>query len=164
VEGYHDDCLATRVVDCPSRGLMTGHVLHLFVKPGHGLPMREVRAVLAVAGQGLEGDASFGQPRRHVLLVDQAILEEFNLQPGQTRENIVLAGLSLTGLEAGTRLRVGEAVLEVTGGGTTCGLMDSIRPGLREAIRGQRGLLARVDKGGRIGVGDVVTLEPTASG
>jgi hypothetical protein len=56
--------------------------------------MREVQSISAVAGQGLEGDASFGQPGRHVLLVDQAILAEFNLEPGQTRENIVLAGMA----------------------------------------------------------------------
>lgn len=141
---------------------MPGHVLHLFLKPGHGLPMREVQSVSAVAGQGLEGDASFGQPGRHVLLVDQATLAEFNLEPGQTRENIVLAGMSLVGLEADARLRVGEAVFEVTGGGTTCGRMDAIRPGLREAIRGRRGLLARIENGGVIRVGDIVSVEPRA--
>jgi MOSC domain-containing protein YiiM len=143
---------------------MTGYVLRLFVKPARGLPMREVESVSAVAGQGLKGDASFGHPGRHVLLVDQAILAKFDLEPGQTRENIVLAGLSLIGLEAGTRLRVGEAILEVTGGGTTCGLMDTIRPGLREAIRGQRGLLAVVIAGGTIRVGDLATMDATTHG
>lgn len=143
---------------------MTGHVLGLFLKPGHGLPMREVQSVSAVAGQGLEGDASFGRSRRQVLLVDQSVLAEFNLRPGQTRENIALAGLSLTGLPAGTRLRIGEAVLEVTGDCAPCSLMDSIRPGLREAIRGQRGVLARVDQGGIISVADSVTIEPAPPG
>lgn len=143
---------------------MLGHVLRLFIKPGHGLPMRGVESVSAIAGQGLEGDASFGLSRRQVLIVDQTTLTEFNLQPGQTRENIVLAGMSLTGLEVGTRLRMGEAVLEVTGGGTTCGLMDSIRPGLRDAIRGRRGLLARVHQSGTIRVADTVTIEPTGHG
>jgi MOSC domain-containing protein YiiM len=126
--------------------------------------MRGVESVSAIAGQGLEGDASFGLSRRQVLIVDQTTLTEFNLQPGQTRENIVLAGMSLTGLEVGTRLRMGEAVLEVTGGGTTCGLMDSIRPGLRDAIRGRRGLLARVHQSGTIRVADTVTIEPTGHG
>jgi MOSC domain-containing protein YiiM len=143
---------------------MTGHVLGLFLKPGHGLPMREVQSVSAVAGQGLEGDASFGRSRRQVLLVDQSVLAEFNLRPGQTRENIALAGLSLTGLPAGTRLRIGEAVLEVTGDCAPCSLMDSIRPGLREAIRGQRGVLARVYQGGIISVADSVTIEPAPPG
>lgn len=142
---------------------MPGHVLRLFIKPGHGLPMREVQSVAAVAGQGLEGDASFGRSRRQVLLVDQSTLAEFNMHPGQTRENIVLAGLSLTGLPAGTRLRIGEAVLEVTGDCTPCDLMESIRPGLREAIRGQRGLLARVHRGGIISVADLASVEPAAS-
>ena len=143
---------------------MPGHVLGLFLKPGHGLPMREVQSVSAVAGRGLEGDASFGHSRRQVLLVDQSILAEFNLHPGQTRENIVLAGLSLSGLPAGTHLRIGEAVLEVTGDCAPCTLMDSIRPGLREAIRGQRGVLAGVHQGGIISVADSVTIEPAPPG
>jgi MOSC domain-containing protein YiiM len=142
---------------------MPGHVLRLFLKPGHGLPMREVQSLSAIAGQGLEGDASFGLPRRQVLLVDQSTMAGFNLQPGQTRENITLEGLRLAGLPVGTRLQIGESILEVTGDCTPCGLMDSIRPGLREAIRGQRGLLARVEKGGSISIGDIVTVEPTAA-
>jgi len=125
--------------------------------------MREVQSVSAITGQGLEGDASLGRSHRQVLLVDQMTLAEFDLRPGQTRENIVLAGLSLAGLQAGTRLQVGEAILEVTGGGTSCGLMDSIRPGLRDAIRGRRGLLARVHQGGTICVGDIVTVEGPVS-
>jgi MOSC domain-containing protein YiiM len=40
--------------------------------------------------------------------------------------------------------------------------MDAIRPGLREAIRGRRGLLARTEKGGIIRVGDIVSVEPRA--
>jgi MOSC domain-containing protein YiiM len=142
---------------------MPGHVLRLFLKPAHGLPMREVQSLSAIAGQGLEGDASFGAPRRQVLLVDQSTLAEFDLHPGQTRENIVLDGVSLAGLTVGTRLQIGEAILEVTGDCAPCNLMDSIRPGLREAIRGQRGLLAHVDQGGIISIGDIVTVEPTAA-
>jgi MOSC domain-containing protein YiiM len=142
---------------------MPGHVLRLFLKPGHGLPMREVQSLSAIAGQGLEGDASFALPRRQVLLVDQSTLAEFDLYPGQTRENITLEGLSLAGLPVGTRLQIGEAILEVTGDCTPCDFMDSIRPGLREAIRGERGLVARVEKGGIISVGDIATVEPTGA-
>jgi hypothetical protein len=63
-------------------------------------------------------------------------------------------------LPAGTCLRIGEAVLEVTGDCAPCGLMDSIRPGLREAIRGQRAALTRVHQGGIISVADTVTIVP----
>jgi MOSC domain-containing protein YiiM len=34
--------------------------------------------------------------------------------------------------------------------------MDDLRPGLQEAIRGERGVLARVVSGGTIRVGDTV--------
>lgn len=122
--------------------------------------MPEVPLVSVVADRGMEGDASFGRLRRQALLADQPTLGKFNLHPGQTRENIALAGISLTGLPAGTCLRIGEAVLEVTGDCAPCGLMDSIRPGPREAIRGQRGALARVHQGGIISVADTATIVP----
>jgi len=138
---------------------MPGIVLRMFVKPGHGLPMREVESVSAIAGQGLEGDASFGRSRRQVLLVDRSMLGAFGLQPGETRENIVLDGIRLASLAVGTHLRLGGAVLEVTGDCPPCDFMDSIRPGLREAIHGQRGLLARVHSSGLIRVSDPVTVE-----
>jgi hypothetical protein len=143
---------------------MPGHVVRLFLKPGHGLAMREVSCLSAIAGQGLEGDASFGRSRGQVLLVDQTTLAEFGLEPGQTRENIVVAGLVLVGMPVGARLIVGSAVLEVTGDCTPCDMMDSIRPGLREAIRGKRGLLTRVLESGLIRMEDAVSYTPAAPG
>jgi len=139
---------------------LSAHVLRLFLKPAHGHPMREVPQVTAVAGKGLEGDIAYGRSRRQVLLVDQATLEAFDLQPGQLRENITLTGLNLPHLATGTRIQIGEAVLEVTGDCAPCDHIEAIRPGLREAIRGQRGLLARILAGGKIGLSDGAHLEP----
>ncbi len=143
---------------------MTAYVVRLFLKPVHGQPMRDVPYVDAVAGKGLAGDVSFGRTSRQILLVDQATLAEFDLQPGQIRENITITGLELTGLPEGTRLRLGNATLEVTGDCSPCDQIEAIRPGLRDSIRGRRGLLARVHAGGRIHVTDRATVEPRTAG
>jgi len=143
---------------------MTAYVLRLFLKSVHGQPMRDVPYVDAVAGKGLAGDVSFGRTSRQILLVDQATLDEFNLQPGQIRENITVMGLELAGLPEGTRIRIGNATLEVTGDCAPCDHIEAIRPGLRDAIRGRRGLLARVHAGGRIHVTDRATFEPRTAG
>jgi hypothetical protein len=142
---------------------MPAYVVRLFLKPAHGHPMRDVPKVDAVAGRGLTGDVSLGRSNRQILLVDQGMLAEFGLQPGQIRENITLTGLELTGLAQGTRIRIGEATLEVTGDCSPCDHLEAIRPGLREAIRGRRGLLARVQAGGTIRVADHVVVEPPLS-
>ncbi len=143
---------------------MPAHVVRLFLKPAHGHPMRDVAQVDAVTGRGLAGDVSLGRSSRQILLVDQATLAEFDLQPGQIRENITLTGLDLTGLPQGTRIRIGSATLEVTGDCAPCDHLEAVRPGLREAIRGRRGLLARVQAGGTIRVSDAAVVEPASAG
>jgi MOSC domain-containing protein YiiM len=65
-------------------------------------------------------------------------------------------------LPVGTRLSVGEAVFELTGECHPCSRMDEIRPGLRETLGGQRGMLARVTQSGTINVGDVILVEANA--
>ena len=50
-----------------------------------------------MSGKGLDGDVSYGRPKRQVLFVERETLDEFGLQPGQVRENITVAGLKLAG-------------------------------------------------------------------
>ncbi len=141
---------------------MAAHVVQLFIKPGHGQPMTPVPEAQAVQGQGLQGDAAFGRSRRQVLLMDTLALARFDLKPGEVRENITLEGLDTASLQAGTGLQIGEATLEVTGPCAPCDYMDSLRPGLRQAIEGRRGVLAVVHTGGRIRPGDLVATLPAS--
>jgi MOSC domain-containing protein YiiM len=140
-------------------------VLHLFVKPGHRMEMRPVTGVTAVQGKGLEGDAAFGRARRQVLLVDLQNLTDLGLHPGDVRENVTLDGLPLDRLVTGSHLLVGEALLEITDECTPCERMDEIQPGLQAQLRGRRGVLARVVRGGSIRLGDSarITPEPQAN-
>jgi MOSC domain-containing protein YiiM len=141
---------------------VAGKIEHLFVKPAHGSPMREVREARAVEGKGLEGDLSFGRGARQVLLMEAETLERFGLEPGLARENLLVRGFRLADVAVGTHLAAGEAVLEVTGDCSPCSFMDELQPGLQEAIRGERGMLARVVRGGRIRIGDPVAISPPA--
>jgi MOSC domain-containing protein YiiM len=50
--------------------------------------------------------------------------------------------------------------LWVTGPCHPCGLMDDIRDGLQEELRGRRGVLAWVKAGGRVRVGDRIEATP----
>ncbi len=140
---------------------MSGTVAHLFLKPGHGSPMREVAEANAVEGKGLEGDTSFGRGSRQVLIMEAEVLDRFGLAPGKARENILTRGLRLSEIAPGKSLTVGATLLEVTADCDPCSFMDEIQPGLQEAIRGERGILARVVNGGRIRVGDPVAVTPT---
>jgi len=136
-----------------------GEVLHLFQAIAHGEPVREFDEVSAVENRGFQ-DCIHGRTgsRRQVLLMDFETLEELGIPPGRVKENITTRGLGLHGLAEGQRLRAGEAVLEVTVPCTPCGQMDEIREGLKEALRGRRGVLCRVLEPGRIRRGDPIEV------
>jgi MOSC domain-containing protein YiiM len=57
-----------------------------------------------------------------------------------------------------------DVVLWITGPCAPCALMNDVRPGLEEELQGRRGVLAWVETGGAVRVGDAVRrLEPAAS-
>jgi MOSC domain-containing protein YiiM len=134
-------------------------VLHLFQSVAHGEPVREFSEVDAVEDKGLK-DCIHGRhgSSRQILLADIETLEEFGVAPGLAKENITTRGIALQELELGQRLRVGEALLEVTKPCTPCHQMDEIRRGLQEAMRGRRGMMCRVVESGRIRQGDGITI------
>ena len=131
------------------------NVLHLFRALQRRLPMEEVAEVRALQDSGLEGcaHARTGSPRQ-VLLVDSETLELMELSPGIIRENITTRGINVNGLDAGQRLQVGAAQLEVSMVCTPCDMLEKIRPGLRRELRGRRGMLCQVIAGGMIRQGD----------
>lgn len=132
---------------------------HLFIALVHRFPMREVEEVLAVADKGFEG-CIHGRPgsRRQVLLMQSETLGLVGLEPGIVKENVTTVGLRLDQLVAGLRLQVGEALMEVTAPCEPCRRMEEIRTGLQRDLRGRRGVLCRVVRGGRIRRGDPIRL------
>jgi MOSC domain-containing protein YiiM len=126
-------------------------VLHLFRAPQRRLPMEEIEEIRALENFGLEGCAHAGtESPRQILLMDSETLESMDLQPGVIRENVTSRGIDVHGLRVGQRLRVGEAQREICMVCTPRDLLEKIRPGLRRELRGRRGMLCRVMRGGVI--------------
>ncbi|MBZ5644793.1 MAG: MOSC domain-containing protein [Acidobacteriia bacterium] len=136
-----------------------GEVLHLFQLVERGEPVREFEEVLAVENKGFR-DCLHGRSEssRQVLLMDIETLELFGIPPGRTKENITTRGIELSGLPLGQRIRVGEALLEITKACTPCNHMDEIRAGLQEELRGRRGVLCRVIEPGKIRRGERIKM------
>ena len=136
-----------------------GMVTRLQICPAHHAPMLVKECVRAVADLGLEDDAHARQgSTRQVLFMDEETLAAFGLSAGCVRENITTRGIDLETLAVSTRVRAGSAVFEITKSCTPCDFMDDIRPGLREQMEGQRGMLARVIEGGELRVGDAIEV------
>ncbi len=123
--------------------------------------MKPVDPAVLVADHGLEGCRhAKAKSRRQVLLIEQETLEVLRLAPGTVKENITTQGIDLTSLPVETRVFLGDEVeLRITGPCHPCGYMDEIRDGLQEELRGRRGVLAWVKKGGRVRVGDPIRAD-----
>ena len=135
-----------------------GKIIHLQLKPAEGEPMRRVDQVEAIANFGLRDDANAGRSKRQVLIIERELLDEFQRPIGDVRENITVEGLQLAGTPAGVRMRVGQALLEVTLDCAPCEFIEAKRPGLRKAMEGKRGTLFKVIEGGKINVGDAIEV------
>jgi MOSC domain-containing protein YiiM len=134
-------------------------VAGLFVSPGRGTGRSEARdRVRALQGYGLEGCAHANPPRREVLLVSKDHLDSVDVPPGATRENVTVEGADVQTWDVGQRVRVGEALLEITMVCEPCNRMDELRDGLRAELDEKRGMLAHVVEGGEIALGDAVEL------
>ena len=133
-------------------------VIHLQLKPAEGEPMKTVVSVEALPNHGLRGDANAGGGKRQILIIERELLDEFQLPIGDVRENITVQGIQLAGMAAGTKVRVGQVLLEATLDCAPCQFIEDKRPGLRDAMRGKRGTLFKVIEGGEIRVGDELVV------
>lgn len=132
----------------------------LQICPGHRKPMRLIQTAEAVENVGLKGDLhAIGGSERQVLLIERETLDRLGLGAGDVKENITTVHIDLMSLRRGKRMLVGaEVILEITKACSPCSRMEEIRAGLLREIAGNRGMLARVVKGGAIHRGDAITL------
>ena len=147
---------------------MVAEIISLQICVGHREPMNAVDSATFIEGFGIEGDRhavkSGARTVRQVLLMDEDTLEGFGLGIGQVRENVTVRGIDLHEVEAGQRLALGDdVVVEITQFCAPCERMDEVRPGLREELFEQRGMLATVISGGAVNVGDQVQVVESAS-
>lgn len=157
-----------RLLDAPLR---PGAVRWIGVRPARRAPMRAVEEATLDPASGLVGDRYAGSSGlRQVTLIQAehlgaigAWLGRGPVAPELLRRNLVVAGINLLAL-TGRLVRVGEALLEVTGPCHPCSRMEEILgPGGYNAVRGHGGLTARVLQGGRVRPGDAVIRDEAPS-
>lgn len=146
------------------RDVMTAEIVSLQICVGHREPMQVVDESKFTEGFGIEGDRhavrSGARTSRQVLIMDEDTLEGFGLGIGQIRENVTVAGMDIHDVVVGQRIRLGDDVIvEITQFCEPCDRMEEIRPGLRQELDKQRGMLATVISGGIASVGDAVQIE-----
>jgi MOSC domain-containing protein YiiM len=166
---------------------LEGSVVAVCKKAEPGIPKLEVDEINLLENLGVEGDYHAGELVRHrylaekdptrpnvrqVLIIDTAILrylagQGIDLQPGSMGENIIIDGISIMTLPIGTRLEIGEAIVELAEIRNPCYQLDEMHRGVLEAVKASgpapdhrnAGMLARVVQRGLVRRGDSVRME-----
>ena len=130
-----------------------------------GTRKHEVPSIRVQCGHGIVGDAHAGNWHRQISLLAEESVDKMRalgltLQPGDFAENILTRGLKLKSLPIGTRLRVGETLLEVTQIDKKCHNDCEIKKLTGSCVMPTEGIFAIVLQEGEIFPGDTVTLEP----
>lgn len=134
-------------------------------KPVKGLPAESVSELSLAAGRGIAGDAYAGNLTRQVSLLP--VLPPSALRPEgfcvpKFRANIEISGLTPSGLEPGSLLRVGNAVLEVESVGKECYGECAVFRDEGPCVLARECVFARVVEGGTVRIGDTIALGRSA--
>ena len=128
-----------------------------------GTQKHEVPEIQLKIDHGIVGDAHGGNWHRQVSLLSQESVEKMkavfpDIPVGAFAENILTEGLTLYTLPVGTRLRVGEVLLEVTQIGKECHAHCAIRQQVGDCVMPREGIFTIVLEEGTIRAGDTITV------
>ena len=137
-------------------------VIAVCISEQKGTIKHPVDQVQLLEEHGILGDAHAGAWHRQVsLLANESVdkmREKFpDIPVGAFAENILTEGIDLCKLPVGTKLSVGDTLLEVTQIGKECHADCAIRKQVGDCVMPREGIFTRVLKGGIIKAGDPIT-------
>jgi MOSC domain-containing protein YiiM len=140
-----------------------GTVLAVCTSQRKGIRKRNVEQAELRPDWGIVGDAHAADWHRQVSLLAWESIEKMrelglNVNAGSFAENITTQGLSLVDLPVGTRLRLGQALVEVTQIGKVCHERCAIYFQAGDCVMPREGIFVRVHGGGQVKVGDSVEI------
>jgi len=128
-----------------------------------GTQKTPVDAINLKINHGIVSDAHAGDWHRQVSLLANESVDKMRakfpeLPPGAFAENILTEGLELFTLPIGARLRVGDALLEITQIGKECHAACAIREVTGDCVMPREGVFAIVLEEGNVRAGDGVAV------
>ena len=140
---------------------MAASVVAVCTSERKGERKRPVSAVVVTVGRGIEGDAHAGEWHRQVSMLGLESIRKMqahglSVNPGDFAENVTTLGIELPSLAVGTKLKVGDTVLEVTQIGKVCHAPCAIYRQAGDCVMPREGIFTKVLQGGQIRSGDTV--------
>ena len=140
-----------------------GEVLAVCTSPRKGMRKRDVGPAELRPDWGIVGDAHAADWHRQVSLLAWESIEKMRavgltVGAGSFAENINTKGLSLVDLPVGTRLRLGQALVEVTQIGKECHDHCAIYEQAGDCVMPREGIFVRICQGGQVRTGDTIEV------
>ena len=140
---------------------MSATVIAVCISEKKGERKTPVASVELRENHGIVGDAHAGEWHRQVSLLASESIEKMrkmglDVDSGDFAENITTEGIDLPALPVGTRLAVGETLLEVTQIGKECHTRCAIFHQAGDCVMPKEGIFARVITGGTVRPGDSI--------
>lgn len=144
-----------------------GKVIAVCTSEKKGTEKRNVNEGNFIVDFGLEGDAHAGKWHRQVSLLSLEKFNAFNAKiekgeekviPGAFGENLLVEGIHFASLPIGTEFQCNDVILRLTQIGKECHSHCEIFHRVGECIMPKQGVFTEVVKGGRIKVGDTMSI------
>lgn len=144
-----------------------GKVVSVNISEKKGTIKHPVEQIELRKGFGIEGDAHAGDWHRQVSLLDLSSFDKMHnnasveLKPGIFAENITTEGVDLWHLPVGTRLEIGDTLLEITQIGKECHRHCQVFRQVGDCVMPREGIFAKVITEGMIKAGQSIKIIPT---
>lgn len=141
---------------------MKGKIMAVCISKAKEERKRPVPSITLQKDHGISGDAHAGDWHRQVSLLASESIDKMralglSVSAGDFAENITTIGINLVTLPVGSRLKIGEAILEVTQIGKECHTRCAIYHQAGDCVMPKEGIFARVLHGGDIKPEDRIT-------
>ena len=141
-----------------------GTIVSISTSSEKGAKKIPVESAALGVDHGIEGDAHAGKWHRQVSLLAEESIEKMRgggleVGYGDFAENITTSGLVLYEIPVGTKLRLGQCLVEITQIGKECHDRCAIYEAVGDCVMPREGIFARVLRGGEIKKGDDVLVE-----
>ena len=141
---------------------MKGTIVAVNISEKKGTPKKTIEEGVLIENYGLEGDAHAGKWHRQVSLLGVESIEKAKLGPtnglchGVFAENLTTEGIELYTLPVGTKLQVGECLLELSQIGKECHEGCAVSKLVGQCVMPREGVFAVVLRGGKVRAGDTI--------
>ena len=140
-----------------------GRVVAVCISENKGERKKDIKTGEFLVDFGLKGDAHGGKWHRQVSLLALESIQKMrdmglDVNPGDFAENITTEGIVLVSIPIGTKIKIGQALAEVTQIGKECHTRCAIYYQAGDCVMPKEGIFVKILEGGIVNSGDIVEV------